>query len=124
MALPEFEEYLTKIDDIDQREYLTTVLTWIKNNFPQLTGVIKWNQPMFTDHGTYIIGFSLAKHHMSVAPELKTMAQFADQIAQAGYSSTKGLFRIRYDQALDYDLLAKLIEYNIEDKKDYDKFWR
>jgi uncharacterized protein YdhG (YjbR/CyaY superfamily) len=30
---------------------------------------IKWNQPMFSDHGTFIIGFSIAKEHIAVAPE-------------------------------------------------------
>ncbi|MCQ4950818.1 hypothetical protein NE646_14380, partial [Bittarella massiliensis] len=37
--------------------------------FPDLTPKIAWNQPMFTDHGTFIIGFSAAKAHLAVAPE-------------------------------------------------------
>ncbi|MGC2952001.1 iron chaperone, partial [Enterococcus faecium] len=36
---------------------------------PQLDTTVKWNQPMFTDHGTYIIAFSFAKNHFSIAPE-------------------------------------------------------
>ena len=37
--------------------------------FPQLKEENKWNQPMFNDHGTFIIGFSIAKGHIAVAPE-------------------------------------------------------
>ena len=62
---------------------------------------------MFTDHGTYIIGISTAKQHLSVAPEEVVMVKFADEIAQAGYSSTKGLFRIKWNEPVNYELLRK-----------------
>ena len=31
---------------------------------------------MFTDHGTFIIGFSIAKHHLAVAPERVVIQHF------------------------------------------------
>ncbi|MFG6149331.1 iron chaperone [Halobacillus sp. B23F22_1] len=119
-----FEEYLEGIDDPDNRERLQEVFTWVAERFPNLETVIKWNTPMFTDHGTFIIGIDAAKHHMSCAPEGAAMSRFAEDIARAGYSSTKGLFRIRWNQTVDYKLLEKIIEFNIEDKADYTKFWR
>jgi uncharacterized protein YdhG (YjbR/CyaY superfamily) len=45
---------------------------------------------MFTDHGTFIIGFSVAKHHLAEKPEF-------DKIVKAGYDHTKELVRIRWD---------------------------
>lgn len=33
----------------------------ITETYPQLDTTVKWNQPMFTDHGTFIIAFSFAK---------------------------------------------------------------
>lgn len=79
---------------------------------------------MFTDHGTYIIGFSMAKQHLSVAPEEFGMEHFADGIAQAGYSATKGLFRIKWKEPVNYELLGEMIEFNMIDKAECTTFWR
>ena len=46
---------------------------------------------MFTDHDTFIIGFSVAKHHLAVAPEQAGIHHFVDEIEQAGYDHTKEL---------------------------------
>lgn len=118
------EDYLAGIDNPSHRERLEEIFDWISEKYPNLKSEIKWNTPMFTDHGTYIIGISTAKNHISVAPEEVTMARFADEIAQAGYGSTKGLFRITWKDQVNYDLLAKMIDFNIEDKADYQNFWR
>lgn len=55
---------------------------------PNLIPKIAWNQPMFTDHDTFIIGFSVAKHHLAVAPEKAGIIHFSDEIVQAGYDHT------------------------------------
>lgn len=119
-----FETYLAGIDNPDHRDRTEKILAWVTNKFPNLEPQIKWNTPMFSDHGTYIIGFSTAKHHMSVAPEEVTMVKFADDIAQAGYSATKGLFRIPWKEPVNYELLEQMIQFNIQDKAEYTKFWR
>lgn len=119
-----FSEYLGGIDNPDHRLRMEEVLKWVANEYPNLEQVIKWNTPMFVNHGTFIISFSTAKHHMSVAPEQVGIANFADDIAQAGYSATKGLFRIQWNEPVNYELLKKIIEFNIQDKADYKSFWR
>ncbi|NLY76466.1 MAG: iron chaperone [Tissierellia bacterium] len=116
--------YLNSIEDQDKRERMESILNFIKNTFPQLKAEIKWNQPMFTDHGTYIIGFSIAKNHIAVAPEAFALSHFEKEIQEAGYSHTKGMFRIKWTDQVDYDLLGKIVAFNIEDKKDIAKFWR
>ncbi|WP_347551264.1 iron chaperone [Pseudalkalibacillus hwajinpoensis] len=119
-----FSEYLTGIDNPDHRDRTEEILAWVANKFPNLEPQIKWNTPMFSDHGTFIIAISTAKHHLSVAPEEVTMAHFTDGIAQAGYSATKGLFRIPWKEPVNYELLEKMIEFNIQDKVDCSTFWR
>ncbi|MFC7321488.1 iron chaperone [Halobacillus campisalis] len=119
-----FEPYLKGIDNPDHRERLEEIYTWVAERFPNLEPQMKWNTPMFTDHGTFIIGIDAAKHHVSVAPEPAAITHFADDIAKAGYSSTKGLFRIRFKESVDYELLEKIIEFNIQDKAEYTNFWR
>ena len=120
----DFQEYINGIDKPEQRERMASIFSYIRKTFPQLKEEIKWNQPMFTDHGTFIIGFSRAKDHIAVAPEAVVIDLFAQEIEKAGYSHTKGLFRIKWTDKVDYELLRKIIAYNIEDKKDMTKFWR
>ncbi|MBS4202345.1 iron chaperone [Bacillus sp. FJAT-49732] len=119
-----FAKYLAGIDNLDHRDRTNEILAWIANKFPKLEPQIKWNTPMFTDHGTFIIGFSTAKHHLSISPEEVGIERFADDITKAGYSATKGLFRIPWNDPVDYELLEKMIEFNIQDKAEYTNFWR
>src|SRR5690606_6033091 len=99
-----FAKYLASIDNPDHRDRTEEILAWVANKFPILEPQLKWNTPMFTNHGTYIIGFSTAKHHLSVSPEEVGIERFAEDIAQAGYSATKGLFRIPWNEQVNYEL--------------------
>ncbi|MCR6097130.1 iron chaperone [Salipaludibacillus agaradhaerens] len=119
-----FTDYLSTIENPQHRSRMEEVLTWVMNTYPNLTPKIAWNQPMFTDHGTFIIGFSVAKRHMAVAPEKAGINHFADDIVQAGYDHTKELVRITWDRPVDFSLLKKIIAFNIIDKAECSTFWR
>ena len=119
-----FREYLERIENFEHRARMEEVLNWVLERFPMLIPKIAWNQPMFTDHGTFIIGFSVSKHHVAVAPENIVIKRFSEEIAEAGYEHTKELIRIPFDGPVDYSLLEKLIEFNIGDKADCSTFWR
>ncbi|MPW27332.1 iron chaperone [Alkalibaculum sp. M08DMB] len=119
-----FAEYLANINNPQHRTRTEEVLAWITKKFPNLIPKIAWNQPMFTDHGTFIIGFSVSKNHLAVAPEREGIVHFADEIVQAGYDNTKELIRIQWDNPVDFSLLEKIIEFNIIDKADCSTFWR
>ena len=118
------EEYLAAIDNAEHHQRIEEILDWIASEFPDLELQVKWNQPMFVDHGTFIIGFSLAKNHISVAPEKAGMRQFADEIAESDYNPASELFRIKWGQPVNYRLLEKMIKFNIDDKADCQIFWR
>ncbi|WP_225743405.1 iron chaperone [Marinilactibacillus sp. Marseille-P9653] len=122
--MKEFEEYLESIDDIEQRDRMTEILNRIHSAFPDLVPRIAWNQPNFTDHGTFIIGFSVAKHHISIAPEKKALRQFESEINETDYATTKELIKIKSTQKVDFDLIEKIVQFNIEDKKDCQTYWR
>ncbi len=118
-----FEEYLARINP-KHRDQTEKILVWVMERFPNLAPRIAWNQPMFTDHGTFIISFSVAKHHLAVAPERAVIERFSDEITQSGYDYSKELVRIPWDSPVDYSLLARMIEFNIADKAEYSSFWR
>lgn len=119
-----FAEFLTKIDNPLHRARTEEVFAWVTQKFPNLVPKIAWNQPMFTDHDTFIIGFSVSKQHLAVAPERAGINHFSDDIVQAGYDHTKELVRIKWNSPVDFTLLEKMIEFNILDKADCTTFWR
>ena len=119
-----FAEYLDTLTEPEHRARMEEVLNWVKREFPHLDERIAWNQPMFTYHGTYIIGFSVAKKHMAVAPEREGILHFSEAIKEAGYEHTKMLVRIPWNKPVDYELLRRMIAFNIEEKKGYTSFWR
>jgi uncharacterized protein YdhG (YjbR/CyaY superfamily) len=124
IAMEAFAEYLSKIDNLPHRERMEELLSWVLNKFPNLEPVIKWNQPMFTDHGTYIIGFSMSKQHIAAAPEKAGIIRFSEEIDQAGYEQTEQLMRISWKKPVDYALLERMIAFNLADKADCRTFWR
>lgn len=73
---------------------LEPIFEQIQKEIPNLTVELKWNQPMFIMNGTFIIGFSVAKNHISIAPEAVTMAIFTNDIKAASYEATNNLFKI------------------------------
>ena len=119
-----FENYLASIENETHRSHMREILTWVKDTFPMLMPKIAWNQPMFTHHGTFMIGFSAAKQHFSISPEAKSVGIFSEEIAQSDYSRGSNLFRIKWEEPVNFALLERIIRYNMEDKKDCTTFWR
>ena len=118
-----FDDYLQRIADEKPRERMRNLLLHVQRTFPELKPVIKWNQPMFTDHGTFIIGFSIAKKHIALAPEYVALEAFRDDFLASGYKLTKMLVQIPHTNYVDEALIDLVIAFNINYKKDRDGFW-
>ena len=82
---------------------MVEVLEWVSHNFPELELRIAWNQPMFTHHGTYIIGLSAASKHMAMAPERATMIRFEQVMREHGTDFGTMLARQPWDKPFDYE---------------------
>lgn len=119
-----FTEYLSQIENETHRAKLEDILKWIIARFPTLSPKVAWNQPMFTDHGTFIIGFSVAKHHFAISPEEAGILHFSEEIKRIGYEHSKKLMRIKWTDPVNYGFLEKVIAFNIADKADCSLFWR
>ena len=122
--MDDFKDYLARIENPEHRARTKEILDWVGGSFPQLQPKIAWNQPMFTDHGTFIIGFSVSKTHLAAAPEQEGILRFSKDIAHSGYDHSQQLLRIKWGQPIDYALLRKIIAFNIEEKAGYKTFWR
>ncbi|MBO0453048.1 MULTISPECIES: iron chaperone [Enterococcus] len=119
-----FKNYLAQIEDEAHRDKLRALFQWILTEFPELDTRIAWNEPMFTHHGTFILGVSTAKNHFSVSPEVACLKKFLPAIQNFGYSHTTNIFRIKWTEEINYPLIREMIAFNLEDKAEYAKFWR
>lgn len=119
-----FAEYLAQIEHPQHCVRTAEVLDWVGRTIPELEPKIAWNQPMFTDHGTFIIGFSVSAKHLAVSPERAVMEHFTQEIVQAGYPQSKMLFRIPWGNDVNYPLLHRIIDFNRAEKANYKTFWR
>ncbi|MFA5562269.1 MAG: DUF1801 domain-containing protein [Eubacteriales bacterium] len=122
--MKDFQAFVATLPAPEQRARLAGILSAIKERFPALEEEIRWHQPMFTLRGTFILGFSVAKHHLAIAPEAAAIRRFATEIKAAGYTHTDHLFRIKWTDPVNFDLLSRMVAFNIEDKKDMRTFWR
>ena len=122
--MKEFHSFIEKIDDLGHREIMANIVSWVHEQFPGLERVVKWNQPMFLDHGTFIIAFSIAKGHFSLAPEAYGMEMFREKAIELGYNTTKMLIKVKWNDTIDYEFLRQIIDFNIADKKECNSFWR
>ena len=119
-----FKEYLDKMSNLVQRLRVEEIFNYIDNEFPQLEKRISWNQPMYTDHGTFILGLSVAKNHISIAPEKKALEKFSNKIKESGYEQSLELIKIKLGDPINFSLLSEIVSFNIEDKKECKTFWR
>lgn len=123
MAIKTSDEYLQTIPDPENREKMVKVLDWVTEQYPELEMRIAWNQPMFTHHGTFIIGFSAASKHMAMAPECHTMIFFEDIMAQRGTDRGKMFARQPWNKPFDYELATMFINHQLKTKEKVTNFW-
>lgn len=116
-----FPAYVSRIKDHQYRKDFLTILDWVLEHNPDIKPEVKWNQPMFTHHGTFITGFSLASHHCSMAPEVLSLV--LDLVKEAGYTHGAKLFRIPFDRPVRYDVIQAVIDMQMERKRLITTFW-
>ncbi len=122
--MEQFKLYLDSIVNLEHREKMKSLLKWIQNQYQDLIPVIKWNQPMFVLGDTFIIGFSVSKQHIAISPEAYGIQEFSERIQSSGYTHTSNLFRILWNQEIDYELISEMIRFKMFDKAGSDSFWK
>ena len=122
MAIKTLDEFLATIPNANNRARMVEVLDWVAQHYPELELRIAWNQPMFTHHGTYIIGFSAASKHMAMAPERATMIRFESVMRERG--TDIGTMLACQPWRFAYELLDAFIQHQLTEKQDITSFWR
>ena len=85
---------------------------------------MKYNQPMFLDHNSYITGFNAAKNHYSIGLESQEIVKhFIPEIEAICLKYGHKTIQISYDIRIPSNLFKKIIDFKIEQKKDLKTFW-
>jgi uncharacterized protein YdhG (YjbR/CyaY superfamily) len=81
----------------------------VRETDPDLELVMAWNHPMLRISGKYVIGLSVAKHHLLVNPfSADVLTAFARELA--GYEVNKKTFKVPLDWTVDADLLRAIVK--------------
>ncbi len=115
---------LKTIDNETHKKKLVDLLKHLMDKYPHLELVYKWKQPMLLDHGVFMLGFSVSKKHIAVAPERYGMEKFSDDIDASHYEKSKMMFRITWEQDIDYKLLFKILDFKLQDRLQETSFWK
>ena len=67
-GLETLADYLAQAKAPQRRVRMAEVLEWAERTFSGLELRVAWNQPVFTDHGTFIVGISVSAGHLAVSP--------------------------------------------------------
>lgn len=122
--MEKFRLIIDQIKEKENQQKINDLFSKIAKTYPQLDTTVKWNQPIFTDHGTFIIAFSFAKNHFSIAPEKAAIRALEKTIQEIGYIYMDNVIKVPWKSAINWELIDHFISFNIEDKKDHNKFWR
>jgi uncharacterized protein ydhG len=124
VAIETLDEFLATIPNANNRARMVEVLDWVAKRYPELELRITWNQPMFTHHGTYIIGFSAASKHIAMAPERATTIRGEQVMRERSTDFGTMLARQPWTKPFDYELLDAFIQHQLAEKQVITSFWR
>lgn len=94
----------------------------LKSVAPDAEEAIKWGTPFFIEP-RFVFAFSAHKAHASFAPPAAALEAFRDELA--GHKTTKGTFKLPYNEPLPEDLIRRLAEHSLQlvrERQD-DGFW-
>lgn len=104
------DEYILQFPK-DLQLKLNSLREYIKQCVPQAIEKISWGMPTFYYNGN-LIHFAQHKNHIGLYPGPEAIEHFKDELIEYKYS--KGAIQFSNDSQLPYELINKIIKFNIE----------
>lgn len=79
--------------------------------------------PHLTDHGTFIIAFSIAKKHIAFGLETAIIDQFREEAFHQGYEVSTHLIKMKWEQTFNESLFRDIISASIKLKQNTKTYW-
>lgn len=103
------EQYIEQFDGVVY-EKLSQINQYIKQNFPNMTPYIGYGMPAYKIKHS-IIYFAANKVHIGIYPHNEAIRHFADELKP--YKTSKGAFQIPYHIEIPFELIGRVIAFNI-----------
>ena len=103
------DAYITQAP-VEAQPKLRELRDSIRLILPQAEEKIWYGVPFYHERGE-VVGFSLAKHHVSVGMGAKVLTGVRRQkLEKSGYRTGKGTVQVRFDQAIPVTLFREMLE--------------
>jgi uncharacterized protein YdhG (YjbR/CyaY superfamily) len=79
---------------------------------PAAQEVISYNMPAFKQNGV-LVYFAAFKNHIGFFPTSSGVAAFTKELSS--YDTSKGTVRFPLDEAIPYDLVAKIVKFRVQE---------
>ena len=102
------DAFFEKVDPIAAKT-AKAIFAAVTEKHPTLELVMAWNQPMLRNEKGYVLGVSVSKKHLTVAPfGGDALAAVADRLAK--YTVNKKTFQVPLDWKVDAALLRAIVK--------------
>lgn len=108
-------EYIAA-QDADRRATLQKVRDTIRAVAPDAIEKISYQMPTFWQ-GENLIHFATFKDHLSIFPGGDASGVFADRLTVKGIDYNKGTIRFPWSKPIDYELIADIARWRVEQAK-------
>ncbi len=76
---------------------------------PDAVEELKWNQPCYVLDGNRLWLLQAFKEHCSLRFPIRFFTRYRDEVVAAGYQGIEGAIKVRYDQPVPAELVARLM---------------
>ncbi len=104
------EEYISEQSE-EIQPMLCKIRETIRNAAPNAAEKISYRMPTFWQ-GENLIHFAAFKNHISIFPGDEAIVYFKEKLT--GYKTSKGTIQFPLDKPIDYDLIAEITRWRVE----------
>ena len=109
---------MTVIDDYlaeysgPHREHMDALRAIITRLAPDATEALSWGMPTWKLNGN-LIHMAAAKHHVGLHPGADGVALVREELAERGFSFSKGTIQLPVDRPIPVDLVERLVTFRV-----------
>lgn len=96
------------------QEYLEKIRAIIHDAVPGAVETISYHMPTFKLNDDYLVHFAAWNSHVALYGMMVGDAPFAEEVTP--YMQPKGTIQFQFDQPIPYDLIARIVAHQAEQK--------
>ncbi len=121
MTKPKTVDEYIKTAPEESQEKLHELRSLLQKILPNATESLKWSQPALSDETTILLIYGGFKKHIGFYITPSTFEKFKDTFSE--YKTGAGSIQFPLDKPLPSDLIQKMVEYRLWERKEKDVKW-